>query len=98
MLMVKGLLVAASVAGLVGGASDPPLFLGEHTCARITTDGVRIHSTYSVSSAVIGLAYAGDLFKIGDFPLGGWSEGTDMRNGVHGWVASQFVELHVTTC
>jgi hypothetical protein len=140
MLIVNGLVVAASVAGLVGGAYDaartpislvhnasapahtasahwpvaaergtvagvlrrlqdpPPPFFGEHTCVRITTDGVRIHTTYNLSSAVLGLAYAGDLFKIGDWPLGGWAQGTDLRNGVHGWVACQFVELRLMTC
>ena len=140
MLMVKGLMIAASVAGLIGGAADqvrpptplvhsasasapaatthwpaaaelvnvagaparlqapPPPFFGDHTCVRINTDGVRIHTTYDLSSAVIGLAYDGDLFKIGDWPLGGWAEGTDLRNGVHGWVAVQFVELRLRTC
>ncbi|EWM15270.1 SH3 domain-containing protein [Kutzneria sp. 744] len=139
-MMVKGLVVAASVAGLVGGATDaarpptylehtapasvraaavhrwpaaasssvastsgrlqgpPPPPLGGHTCARINADGVRVHSTFSVSSAVVGLAYRGDLFKIADFPGGGWQEGTDMRNGVHGWVGSDFVDLYMVHC
>jgi|SRR5882757_7726790 len=91
---------AASLTTIVALATlkDPPPPVWEHSCARINSDGVRIHSTYSSSSAVVGLAYNGDLFKISDFPGGGWSEGTDMRNGVHGWVASDFVDLYMVHC
>ena len=96
---ITALAVSLNVAGTSGRLQGPPPPpLGDHTCARINADGVRIHSTFSVSSAVVGLAYKGDLFKIADFPGGGWQEGTDMHNGVHGWVASDFVDLYMVHC
>jgi len=94
--------MAASPSDTVGTPAElqapPPPPLGDHTCARINSDGVRIHSTFNMSSAVIGLAYKGDLFKIRDFPGGGWWEGTDMRSGVHGWVVDQFVDYFAVCC
>ena len=95
--------VAAAVSPTVASAQvrlqdPPPPPMGEHACARINDDGVRIHATFDMASAVLGLAYKGDLFKIRDFPGGGWWEGTDMRTGVHGWVRDQFVDHYTVYC
>ena len=97
----RGPTVAAELekmSGMLADPNDPPPPMFTHSCARINSDGVRIHSTYSSSAPVVGLAYNGDLYKIAMYPLGGWSEGTDLRNGVHGWVDSQFVDLYMVNC
>jgi hypothetical protein len=70
-------------------------------CVGITGDGVRIRSASNPSAAVLGLAYRGDRFQLHDdfsSPDGRWAEGTDLRNGVHGWVAFEFLGQDWSAC
>ena len=140
-MMVKGLVVAVSVAGVIGGAnaqSQPkgdspvptyaasvhhgpgitavsssrgsigaragvivPKAGSETTCMSVNGDGVRVRSTWSTAGAVLGLAYRGDRFQVHDefsSPDMKWAEGTDFRNGVHGWVAFEFLNQDWGPC
>ncbi|EWM15269.1 hypothetical protein [Kutzneria sp. 744] len=131
MLVLKGLMVAATVVSLIVGAieegamsmpSDSGAAVHVHggpnratgelrivrsalagarvarprvdgVCSTIVGDGVRIRSAGDKSGAVLGLAYYPDVFKVVQVPPGDYAEGTDLRTGVHGWVALEFVNF-----
>jgi hypothetical protein len=67
-------------------------------CVWLTADGVNIRSAPSASAAVLGLAYYGDALQVWDYDGGEWQEGTDLRTGVHGWVAVRFLNLSFSEC
>ncbi|MFI9389136.1 hypothetical protein [Kutzneria sp. NPDC052558] len=90
--------VSAGMAGAPRAVLEPPPPELVHTCFVINDDGVRIHVTFDLSSAVVGLAYKGDLFQVPNFPGGGLLEGTDLRTGVHGWIRDIYADRRFLHC
>lgn len=89
----------SSVGALAGVRA--PKAISVVACVGINGDGVRIRSASNPSAAVLGLAYRGDRFQLHDnfsSPDGRWAEGTDLRNGVHGWVAFEFLDQNWSAC
>lgn len=64
----------------------------------ITTDGVRIRSTPSLSGTVRGLLYKGDEVEIADADYYGdgysWKFIYSMRTGISGYVVENYIQIN----
>ncbi|MDT8719464.1 SH3 domain-containing protein [Clostridium sp. 19966] len=105
-LLVSGLMISSFLAIPVSAAPvSKTTELGTtnvvkssqvHTIATatITGDGVRVRTSPSTSSAVLGLLYSGSTVYISlDDSVSGWYYVISSPTGVTGWISNQYARI-----